>query len=133
MVQKKAKEKLNIIKVFNGDRTILVEEFNTTFYKVRRALSGEINTDLSIQIREAAIKLGGEVIPKESEINTNRIKVYDGDRKALKNEFKTTYYTVQKALDGETNTLLSYQIRKAALKLGGREILSEEPEETEKK
>lgn len=128
MKETKIEEKLNKIKVFNGDRTLLVEKFNTTFYTVRRALDGELNTDLSIKIRKAAINdFGGQEIKPEDQ-QTNKIKVFDGDKKKLKEKFSTTYYTVQKALDGETNSLLAYQIRRAALNdFGGKEILPDTP------
>jgi len=130
MKESKIEEKLNKIKVLNGDRTPLVEKFDTTFYMLRRALNGEIHTDLSIKIREAAIHdFGGqEINPDEPQANKTRLKVFDGDKKALKEKFKTTYYTVQKALDGETNTLLAYQIREAAIKdFGGKERLPDVP------
>jgi len=130
MKESKIEEIFNKIKVLNGDRTLLVEKFDTTFYTVRRALDGEINTDLSKKIREAALNdFGGqEIKTDEPEANTNRIKVFDGEKKELKEKFKTTYHTVQKALDGETNSLLAYQIRKAALNdFGGKEIKDNVP------
>jgi len=130
MKESNIEEKLNKIKVFNGDRKILVEKFDTTFYTVRRALDGEIHTDLSIKIRETAINdFGGqEIKTDEPQANTNRIKVFDGEKKELKERFFTTYHTVQKALDGETNSLLAYQIREAAIKdFGGKEMLPDVP------
>jgi hypothetical protein len=129
MTQTKIKEMLPRIKVLNGDRTILVEQFVTTFYTVRRALDGEINTKLAFKIRDEALKLGGEIASEETQESTFKIKVFDGDRKFLKTKFKTTYYTVRKALSGETSTVLGYKIRKEALKLGGKYILPEDNEE----
>jgi len=125
MKQSTKKEKLNTIKVFNGDKSILVEKHSTTFYTVRRALNGEIHTDLSIQIRESAIgDLGGlEIKPEEQRASENNIKVFDGDKMALKEIFFTSYSTIQKALNGTSKTLLSYQIRASAIKeFGGKEI-----------
>lgn len=130
MKQKINKEKPNTIKVLKGVRKILVEQFATTFYTVRRALDGEINTDLSSEIREEALKLGGEIAHEETQESTFKIKVFDGDKKYLKTKFTTTYYTVGKALNGETSTLLGYKIRQEAIKLGGKIVMPEEPNDT---
>jgi len=126
MTQTKSKEKLAKIKVLNGCKTILVDEFDTTFYTVSRALNGEIDTELSVKIREAAFKIGGEVVDEELEKSTNPIKVYGGDRAFLVEKFNTSFFIVSKALSGKTRTLLSYQIRAEALKRGGKEELPEE-------
>ena len=59
------------------------------------------------------------------------IKIFLGDKTLLKEKFDTTYYTVRKALDGETNTALGYEIRESAIKdFGGKEIPLEESEKT---
>lgn len=55
-----------------------------------------------------------------------KILVGNGDKKILKKEFETTYYTVRNALNGETTTALGYKIRKRAIELGGVEIIPEE-------
>lgn len=52
----------------------------------------------------------------------NKILVDKGEKLALKRLFNTSYPTVRKALCGESNSKLSYQIRKAALERGGLEV-----------
>jgi len=54
-------------------------------------------------------------------IKLREIKVYDGDKTKLKDEFETTFYTVRRALDGYTNSALGYEIREAAInEYGGK-------------
>lgn len=57
----------------------------------------------------------------------NPIIVGDGDKKIIKNEFDTTYYTVRKALSGNTTTLLGYKIRRFAKSIGGQEFPDDKP------
>lgn len=57
-------KKLNEIKVYLGDKTLLKDKFDTTFYTVRRALDGYTNSALGYSIRKCAIKdFGGKEIP----------------------------------------------------------------------
>jgi len=51
-----------------------------------------------------------------------KILVANGDKKALKELFETSYPTVRGALNGKSNTLLSYKIRIAAIERGGLEV-----------
>jgi len=48
-----------------------------------------------------------------------KILVDNGQKKILKEEFKTTYYTVRLALNGDSETALSSRIREKAIQLGG--------------
>ena len=50
----------------------------------------------------------------------NEIKVYAGDKKILKEFFKTSFYTVRMALSGKTNTPIRREIRAHALSIGGK-------------
>jgi len=126
MKQTKSKQTLSKIKVFNGVKTVLAEEFSTTYYTVRRALNGEIDTELSNQIRKGALKMDGEIVDEELEKSTTPIKVFGGDRAFLVKKYKTSFYIVRTALAGKTRTLLSFQIRAEALKRGGKEESTEE-------
>lgn len=54
-----------------------------------------------------------------------RILVKDGERKFLKELFKTTYPTVRSALRGQTSSELAKSIRMAAIARGGVEIESD--------
>lgn len=57
----------------------------------------------------------------------NPIVVHNGDKKIIKKEFKTSYYTIRKALKGDTTTVLGYKIRRFAKKLGGEEFPDDKP------
>jgi len=51
----------------------------------------------------------------------SKILVAHGERKYLKELFKTSYVTVTKALGGSENTDMQRRIRKAAVERGGTE------------
>lgn len=51
----------------------------------------------------------------------SKILVSHGEGKYLKELFKTSYVTVNKALGGSENTDLQRRIRKAAVERGGQE------------
>lgn len=61
----------------------------------------------------------------------NKILVDLGEKQNLKRIFKTSYPTVRKALNGKSESKLSFQIRKAAIERGGLEVIqTKTPDDT---
>ncbi len=52
----------------------------------------------------------------------NKILVENGDKKELRRIFGVSYPTIRKALNGNSKSLLSVKIRKAAIERGGMEV-----------
>jgi hypothetical protein len=59
--------KIQKVKIKQGTRQMLAEQFDVSLVMVSQALNGKSNSRLANRIREAAVELGGD--PIYSEIN----------------------------------------------------------------